>query len=63
MGKSGFTQGGFGLGSFGWWLDVWIGGKKLMPLSFFLPCRRSALGEGCSVPGVVLSDVKIDVFR
>ncbi len=47
---------------------VWIGGKKLMPLSFFLPCRRSAFGwggggKGCSVPGVVLSGVKIDGFR
>lgn len=45
---------------------VWIGGKKLMPLSFFLPCRRSAFGgggNGCSVPGVVLSGVKIDGFR
>lgn len=46
------------------WDFVWIGGKKLiMALSFFLPCSRSALGEGCSVPCVVLSGVKIDEFR
>lgn len=64
VGRRGFSQGGFGLGRFGWWLDAWIGGKKLMPLSFFFPYRKSALGEreGCSVPGVVGKryGVKID---
>lgn len=42
MGRIGFSQKGFELRPFGWWLGVWIGGKKLMPLSFFFPCRRSA---------------------
>lgn len=37
VGRSGFSHGGFGLG-------VWIGGKKLMPLSFFFRCRSAFWG-------------------